>query len=97
MSKLLMSKTFIASAVAGALLLGSAGLASAATTQKFHGMSAWSLTKGKMVKTDCSIGTVIGGQMVCFSSEREMHRFMRNVSANMTKAEGFYREMYFHQ
>jgi hypothetical protein len=90
-----MTRNLIITVAAGALLLASS-VSAFAMTKKYHGMSAWALAHGKQVMTDCSVGTVIGGQMVCFSNAREMHRFMKDETAMMDKADGFYREMNFH-
>jgi len=77
-------------ALAFALMLGVVTMASAATGQ-FNNMCSWGLANHKDVSTDCSVNTSIRGKTYCFSSQEAKANFMKNPTANLAKAESFYK------
>jgi YHS domain-containing protein len=77
-------------ALAFALMLGGATAAYAATAQ-FGNMCSWGLANHKDVQTDCSVNTTIKGKTYCFSSQEAKANFMKNPTANLAKAESFYK------
>ena len=84
-----MVRGYITSAVAGALLLGLATAAMAATGE-FSNMCTEGLALGKDVKTDCSVNTVIDGKTYCFGNEDAKAMFMKDPKGNMAKAQSYY-------
>ena len=78
------------SAFAVALVLGLATTAYAATGE-FSNMCSWGLANHKDVATDCSVNTSIKGKTYCFSSQEAKANFMKNPTANLAKAESFYK------
>jgi YHS domain-containing protein len=77
-------------ALAFALMLGVVTMAYAATGQ-FNNMCSWGLANHKDVSTDCSVNTSIRGKTYCFSSQEAKANFMKNPTANLAKAESFYK------
>ena len=77
-------------ALAVALMLGLATTAYAATGQ-FSNMCSWGLANHKDVPTDCSVNTSIKGKTYCFSSQEAKANFLKNPTANLAKAESFYK------
>jgi len=84
-----MVRGYITSAVAGALLLGLATAAMAATGE-FSNMCTEGLALGKDVQTDCSVNTVIDGKTYCFGNEDAKTMFMKDPKGNMAKAQSYY-------
>jgi len=84
-----MVRGYITSAVAGALLLGLATAAMAATGE-FSNMCTEGLALGKDVQTDCSVNTVIDGKTYCFGNEDAKTMFMKDPKGNMAKAQTYY-------
>jgi YHS domain-containing protein len=82
--------TISKSALAVAFMLGFATTAYAATGQ-FSNMCSWALANHKDVPTDCSVNTSIKGKTYCFSSQEAKANFMKNPTANLAKAESFYK------
>ena len=82
--------TISKSALAVALMLGFATTAYAATGQ-FSNMCSWGLANHKDVPTDCSVNTSIKGKTYCFSSEDAKANFLKDPTANLAKAESFYK------
>jgi YHS domain-containing protein len=82
--------TISKSALAVAFLLGFATTAYAATGQ-FSNMCSWGLANHKDVPTDCSVNTSIKGKTYCFSSQEAKANFLKNPTANLSKAESFYK------
>jgi YHS domain-containing protein len=78
------------SALAVAFMLGFATTAYAATGQ-FSNMCSWGLANHKDVPTDCSVNTSIKGKTYCFSSQEAKANFLKNPTANLAKAESFYK------
>ena len=78
------------SALAVALMLGFATTAYAATGE-FSNMCSWGLANHKDVATDCSVNSSIAGKTYCFSSQDAKGTFMKNPTANLAKAESFYK------
>ncbi len=85
-----MSRVYMTSALAGTLMLGLATAAFAVTGQ-FDNMCSWGLANHKDVQTNCSVNTTIKGKTYCFSSEDAKKQFMKNPSANLAKADSFYK------
>jgi YHS domain-containing protein len=71
-------------------MLGVVTTAYAATGQ-FNNMCSWGLANHKDVSTDCSVNTSIRGKTYCFSSQEAKANFMKNPTANLAKAESFYK------
>ena len=84
-----MVRGYITSAFAGALLLGLATAAMAATGE-FSNMCTEGLALGKAVKTDCSVNTVIDGKTYCFGNEDAKTMFMKDPKGNLAKAQTYY-------
>ena len=85
-----MRRSYITSAIAGALVLGLATAAVAATKGEFNNMCAESLSMGKDTPTDCSVNATIKGKTYCFGSEAAKTEFMKDPKANMAKAQEYY-------
>lgn len=85
-----MSKAFVTSAAAGALLLGLGAVAFAATGE-FNNMCAEGLAQHKVVNTDCSINGQLHGRTYCFGSADAKSEFMKAPEDNLKKAESFYK------
>ena len=77
-------------ALAFALMLGVVTTAYAATGQ-FNNMCSWGLANHKDVATDCSVNTSIKGKTYCFSSPEAKANFLKDPTANIAKAESFYK------
>ncbi len=84
-----MRRILIASAAAGAFLLG-LGTAAYAVTGQFNDMCAEGLALHKQIKTDCSINDTYKGKTYCFGSKQAKVDFMKNPAANLAKAEAYY-------
>ncbi|MGZ5849789.1 MAG: hypothetical protein ACXWJ4_00705 [Methyloceanibacter sp.] len=84
-----MSRGYITSAFAGALLLGLTTAALAATGE-FNNMCTEGLALGKDIKTDCSINALLDGKTYCFGSEQAKTDFMKDPKGNLAKAQTYY-------
>ncbi len=84
-----MSRGYIPSAFAGALLLGLTTAALAAIGQ-FNNMCAEGLALGKDIKTDCSVNATIDGKTYCFGNEQAKTDFMKDPKGNLAKAQSYY-------
>ena len=84
-----MSRGYITSALAGALLLGLT-TAALAVTGEFDNMCTQGLALGKDIKTDCSVNAVIDGKTYCFGNEQAKTDFMKDPKGNMAKAQSYY-------
>ena len=84
-----MTRTTILSAMAGALLLGLATAAMAATGE-FDNMCAEGLALGKDVQTDCTVSETIDGKTYCFGNETAKTLFMKDPQGNLAKAQSYY-------
>ena len=84
-----MSRGYITSAFAGALLLGLT-TAALALTGEFNNMCAEGLSLGKDINTDCSINAQVQGKTYCFGSKEAMADFMRDPTGNLAKAQAYY-------
>ena len=78
------------SSLAVVLMLGFATAAYAATGE-FGNECSWGLANNKNVATDCSVNSSIAGKTYCFSSQDAKSNFMKNPTANLAKAESFYK------
>ena len=85
-----MTRTYITSAIAGALVLGLATAAMAAAKGEFGNMCAESLALGKDTPTDCSVNATIKGKTYCFGNEEAKATFMKDPEGNLTKAQSYY-------
>jgi YHS domain-containing protein len=85
-----MTKIFSVPTVAGALLLGIATAAFAATNGEFDNMCAEGLALHKEIKTDCSINASLKGKTYCFGNEQAKTDFMKDPNANLAKAQSYY-------
>ena len=84
-----MVKSYVTSAVAGALLLGMA-TAALALTGEYGNMCTMGLALGKDIQTDCSINAQLEGKTYCFGSKEARTEFMKNPKANLAKAQEYY-------
>jgi YHS domain-containing protein len=84
-----MTRTAILSAVTGAMLLGLATAALAATGE-YDDLCTMGLALGKEIKTDCSVNAVIDGKTYCFGNEDAKTIFMKDPKGNLAKAQDFY-------
>jgi YHS domain-containing protein len=84
-----MKRAYIASAVAGAVLLG-LSTAALAVSGEYDNMCTMGLAMGKEVATDCSINADIGGKTYCFGSQEAKTEFMKDPEGNLAKAQTFY-------
>ena len=84
-----MHRSYITSAIAGALVLGLA-TATAATKGEFNNMCAESLSMGKDTLTDCSVNATIKGKTYCFGNEEAKATFMKDPEGNLAKAQTYY-------
>jgi YHS domain-containing protein len=84
-----MIRTYLMSALAGAVALGLTTAAFAVAGQ-FNDMCSWGLANNKEVKTDCSVNATIEGKTYCFSNEDAKANFMKDPNANLAKAQSFY-------
>jgi YHS domain-containing protein len=83
-------RTYISSALAGALVLGLATATLAATTGEFDNMCTQGLAMGKDVQTDCSVNATIKGKTYCFGNEDAKAAFMKDPEGNLAKAQTYY-------
>ena len=81
-----MRRSYITSAIAGALVLGLATVAVAATKGEFNNMCAESLSMGK----DSSVNATIKGKTYCFGNEEAKATFMKDPEGNLAKAQTYY-------
>ena len=84
-----MTRGYITSAFAGALLLG-LGTAALAVTGQFDNMCTQGLALGKDIKTDCSVNAVVEGKTYCFGNEAAKTEFMKDPKGNLAKAQSYY-------
>lgn len=84
-----MTRGYITSAFAGALLLG-LSTAALAVTGEFDNMCTQGLASGKEVKTDCSVNTTLDGKTYCFGNEAAKIEFMKDPKGNLAKAQSYY-------
>jgi YHS domain-containing protein len=84
-----MSRGYITSAFAGALLLGLTTAALAATGE-FNNMCTEGLSLGKDINTDCSINALLDGKTYCFGSDQAKTDFMKDPKGNLAKAQTYY-------
>src|SRR5262245_14334323 len=85
-----MRRSYLTSAIAGALVLGLATAAVAATKGEFNNMCAESLSMGKDTPTDCSVNATIKGKTYCFGNEQAKADFMKDPEGNLPKAQAYY-------
>jgi len=85
-----MTRGYITSAFAGALLLGLT-TAALAVTGEFDNMCTQGLALGKDIKTDCSVNAVVEGKTYCFGSEQAKTDFMKDPKGNLAKAQSYYK------
>lgn len=78
-----MHRSYITSAIAGALVLGLATATVAATKGEFNNMCAECLSMGKDTPTDCSVNATIKGKTYCFGNEEAKATFMKDPEGNL--------------
>ena len=83
-----MTKSFLKSALAGAMLLGVTTAAFAATGE-YDNMCTMGLALGKEVKTDCSINETLDGKTYCFGNAEAKTMFLKDPKGNLAKAEAY--------
>ena len=83
-----MTSFIVKSALTGAMLLGLATAAFAATGE-YDNMCTMGLALGKDVKTDCSINATIQGKMYCFGNDEAKTMFMKDPEGNLAKAHAY--------
>jgi YHS domain-containing protein len=86
-----MSRSFVASAIAGAFVLGLATAAFAAKGE-FNNLCVMGLAGHKIMHTNCSVNTSYKGKTYCFVTKQDKAAFLKNPSANVAKAESFYKK-----
>jgi YHS domain-containing protein len=84
-----MTRSLLKSVLAGAMLLGVATAAFAATGE-YDNMCTMGLALGKDIKTDCSINATLQGKMYCFGNEEAKTMFMKDPAGNLAKAQAYY-------
>ena len=84
-----MTRTILKSVVAGAMLLGLATAAWAATGE-YDNMCTMGLALGKDIKTDCSINETLDGKTYCFGNEEAKTIFMKDPKGNLAKAQAYH-------
>jgi YHS domain-containing protein len=83
-----MMRSILKSALAGAMLLGLATAAFAATGE-YDNMCTMGLALGKEVKTDCSINETLQGKTYCFGNAEAKTMFMKDPEGNLAKAHAY--------
>ena len=83
-------RTYISSALAGALVFGLVTATLAATKGEFDNMCTEGLANGKDIKTDCSVNAQIQGKTYCFGNQSALTQFMADPSGNLAKAQAYY-------
>lgn len=67
---------------------GLLALSASAFAGEFGNECAWGLANSKHVKTECKVNAVReDGKTYCFSSDKAMDAFMKDVPANLKKAQ----------
>jgi YHS domain-containing protein len=84
-----MMRTFLKSALAGAILFGPT-VAAWAVAGEYDNLCTMGLALGKDIKTDCSVNAVIDGKTYCFGNETAKTVFMKDVAGNLAKAQAYY-------
>ena len=84
-----MSRGYITSAFAGALLVGLT-TAALAVTGEFNNMCTEGLSLGKDIATDCSINAQLQGKTYCFGNEQAKSIFLKKPEEFLTKAQVYY-------
>lgn len=82
-----MLKTYLASALAGAAMLGFSTGAIAAVAGEFGNYCAMGLVNGEKKLTDCSISQKIDKKTYCFGNTSAKETFMKDPEANIAKAQ----------
>ncbi|MGV1013691.1 MAG: hypothetical protein ACOYB4_01820 [Methyloceanibacter sp.] len=82
-----MIRTYLASALAGAAMLGFSTAAIAAVAGEFGNYCAMGLVGGAKKLTDCSISQKIDKKTYCFGNNAAKEEFMKDPEANITKAQ----------
>ena len=78
------------SAVAIAIVFGSAMGALAEAEGEFDGYCTMGLALGKEIKTDCSINAMIDGKTYCFGNEEAKTVFLKKPEQFLDQAAVFY-------
>ena len=78
------------SAVAIAIVFGSAATALAEPEWEFGGLCTMGLALGKEIKTDCSINAMLDGKTYCFGNEEAKIVFLKKPEQFLDQAAVFY-------
>ena len=87
-----MFKSYVTSAIVGAVVLGVATLAVAATKGEFGNTCTMGLALHKNISTDCSVNTIYRGKTYCFGNEQAKAQFLKHPHSTLAKAQTFYRK-----
>jgi YHS domain-containing protein len=88
-----MKRTFVASIIAGAAMLGVAAaplLAADNADGEFDGECVMGLALGKDIQTDCSVSTVYKGKTYCFGNETARTLFLKRPDDFLLQAHIYY-------
>ncbi len=84
-----MSRGYITSALAGALLLGLT-TAALAVTGEYDNMCTQGLASGKDVRPTAPSTRTMEGKTYCFGSQAAKTEFMKDPKGNLAKAQSYY-------
>ncbi|MBQ0817428.1 MAG: hypothetical protein KBT60_05580 [Methyloceanibacter sp.] len=82
-----MTKAYLASALAGAMMLVSGSAAMGAVAGEFGNYCAMGLVNGIKKITACSTSEKIDGKTYCFHSNAHTKKFMEDPAGNIAKAQ----------
>jgi YHS domain-containing protein len=85
-----MMRVGLLSAVAIAIVFGSAATALAEPEGEFDGLCTMGLALGKEIKTDCSINAMLDGKTYCFGNEEAKIVFLKKPEQFLDQAAVFY-------
>ena len=85
-----MIRSYVASAIAGAFVLGLATASIAAAKGEFDNMCAEGLALHKQIQTNCSVNAEYKGKTYCFGNETARELFLKKPEEFLLKAQIFY-------
>ncbi len=71
-------------------ILGLMFISTLASSAEFGDHCTYSLSEGRLFKTQCLISTVYEGKSYCFGTEAGKDEFLENPKAMIAKAQAFY-------
>ena len=86
-----MTKAYLASALAGAMMLVSGSAAMGAVAGEFGNYCAMGLVNGIKKITACSTSEKIDGKTYCFGNDAAKTLFMKDPKTNLAKAETYHK------